>query len=119
MTTNFRPPSSMILLSSKGAGHKFSAHITPQHNGVVERKKRTLQELTRVMLHANNLPYYFQAEAMNTGYHIHNRELTIFRLKPRIYLTMSFGKVENQMLNTFMSLAASSTSCKIMSKEER
>ena len=30
---------------------EFSALITPQQNGVVERKNRVIQEMTRAMLH--------------------------------------------------------------------
>ena len=56
--------------SDKGITHEFSAPITPQQNGVVERKNRTIQESARVMLHAKNLPYYFWAEAMSTACYI-------------------------------------------------
>jgi hypothetical protein len=59
--------------SGEGIKHEFSSLITSQQNGVVERKNKTLQESTRVMLHAKHLPYYFWAEAMNTTCHIHNR----------------------------------------------
>jgi len=61
------------LCTGEGTKHEFSSPITPQQNGVVERKSRTLQELARVMLHAKHLPYYFWAEAMNTTCHVHNR----------------------------------------------
>ena len=57
----------------EGIHHEFSAPITPQQNGVVERKNRTLQEMARVMIHAKNLPLCFWAEAVNTACHIHNR----------------------------------------------
>jgi len=40
---------------------------------VVERKNRTLQESSRVMLHAKHLPYHLWAEAINTACHVHNR----------------------------------------------
>ena len=33
-----------------GINHDFSAPRTPQQNGVVERKNRTLQEMARTML---------------------------------------------------------------------
>ena len=46
--------------------HNFSTPRTPQQNGVVERKNKTLQEMTRTMLNENNLPKYFWAEAVNT-----------------------------------------------------
>ena len=39
-----------------GIGHNFSAPRTPQQNGVVERKNRTLEEMARTMLCENNLP---------------------------------------------------------------
>ncbi|PNY11358.1 gag-pol polyprotein, partial [Trifolium pratense] len=59
--------------ASEGIMHEFASPITPQQNGVVERKNRTLQESARVMLHAKKLPYTFWAEALNTAYYIHNR----------------------------------------------
>ncbi|PNY10358.1 retrotransposon-related protein, partial [Trifolium pratense] len=59
--------------ASKGILQEFSSPGTPQQNGVVERKNRTIQESARVMLHAKNLPLYFWAEAMNTACYIHNR----------------------------------------------
>lgn len=59
--------------SSEEIRHEFSSPITPQQNGVVERKNKTLQDSPRVMLHAKHLPYYFWAEAMNTTCHVHNR----------------------------------------------
>jgi transposase InsO family protein len=37
--------------ADEGIRHEFSSPITPQQNGVVERKNRTLQESARVMLH--------------------------------------------------------------------
>jgi len=45
--------------TSERIKHEFSSPITPQQNGVVQRKSRTLQESARVMLHAKHLPYYF------------------------------------------------------------
>ena len=57
----------------EGIHHEFYAPITPQQNGVVERKNRTLQEMARVMIHAKNLPLCFLAKAVNTVYLIHNR----------------------------------------------
>jgi transposase InsO family protein len=59
--------------TEEGIKHEFSSPITPQQNGVVKRKNRTLQESARVLLHAKHLPYRFWAEAMNTACHIHNR----------------------------------------------
>ncbi|KAH9716423.1 hypothetical protein KPL71_021459 [Citrus sinensis] len=48
---------------------------TPQQNGVVERKNRSIQEMTRIMLNENSLPKYFWAEAVNTACYVLNRVL--------------------------------------------
>ncbi|KAA0067336.1 gag-pol polyprotein [Cucumis melo var. makuwa] len=61
---------------TEGIHHEFAAPITPQQNGVVERKNRMLQEMARVMIHAKNLPLNFWTEAVNTACHIHNRVTT-------------------------------------------
>ena len=50
-----------------GIEHEFSAARTPQQNGVVERKNRTLIEAARTMLEESKLPTYFWAEAVNTA----------------------------------------------------
>jgi len=42
-----------------GINHNFFAPRTPQQNGVVERKSRSLKELARTMLNENSLPKYF------------------------------------------------------------
>ena len=42
-----------------GFQHNFSFPRTPQQNGVVERKNRTLQEMARTMLCENNLSKHF------------------------------------------------------------
>jgi hypothetical protein len=53
--------------------HEFSSPITPQQNGVVERKNRVIHEMTRVMIHSKNLAQHFWGEVVNTACHIINR----------------------------------------------
>ncbi|KAK9180632.1 hypothetical protein WN944_023765 [Citrus x changshan-huyou] len=55
--------------------HQFSSLRTPQQNGVVERKNKSIQEMARTMLNENNLPKYFWAEAVNTACYVLNRVL--------------------------------------------
>ena len=52
--------------------HNFLAPRTPQQNGVVERKNRSLQEMARTMLNEFSLPKYFWAEAISTSCYVIN-----------------------------------------------
>ncbi|KAM5546528.1 hypothetical protein ABKV19_002354, partial [Rosa sericea] len=56
-----------------GVSHEFSAPITPQQNGIVERKNRVLLDMARVMLHAAGLSTNFWAEAISTACYTINR----------------------------------------------
>ncbi|KAI5332732.1 hypothetical protein L3X38_022861 [Prunus dulcis] len=46
---------------------------TPQQNGVVDRKNRTIVEMAKAMLHKKGLPYYLWAEAVHTAVYLLNR----------------------------------------------
>ncbi|CAM8889681.1 unnamed protein product [Rhodiola kirilowii] len=50
-----------------GVTHQLASPNTPQQNGVVERKNRTIHEMARVMLHAKKVPLKFWSEAMNAA----------------------------------------------------
>ena len=56
-----------------GTSHNFSAPRTPQQNGGVERKNRTLVNIARNMIIESNLPQSFWAKAVNTAFHVTNR----------------------------------------------
>ncbi|KAL8090564.1 hypothetical protein AgCh_039861 [Apium graveolens] len=58
-----------------GIKQEFSAPGTPQQNGVVERKNRTLIEATRIMLEEAKLSTYFWAEAVQTACFTQNATL--------------------------------------------
>ena len=55
------------LCNENGIDHNFSTLRTPQQNGVVERKNRTLEEMARTMLCENSQPKYFWAAAIHTA----------------------------------------------------
>jgi hypothetical protein len=68
-----------------GFTHNFSAPRTPQQNGVVECKNRSLQEMARTMLNEHSLPKYFWAEAVNTACYIINRVVIRSKLEKTPY----------------------------------
>ena len=57
------------FLEEEGIKHEFSAPYTPQQNGVVERKNRTLIDMARTMLGEFKTPECFWSEAVNTACH--------------------------------------------------
>ncbi|CAN1825372.1 Retrovirus-related Pol polyprotein from transposon TNT 1-94 [Linum perenne] len=73
------------LCNDYGIRHNFSAPRTPQQNGVVERKNRTLVEIARTLLHDFGLPKIFWGEAVNTACYITNRALVRSPLKKTPY----------------------------------
>ena len=74
MAANLRMQNSSNFVTH-GYLHEFSCPRTPQQNGVVKRKNRTLSEMARVMLNQFSLPRYLWAEAVNTACYILNRVL--------------------------------------------
>lgn len=55
----FENASFKTFFDENGIKHNFSCARTPQQNGVVERKNRTLQEMARTMLNESNVENYF------------------------------------------------------------
>ena len=58
-----------------GISDSFSTPRTPQQNGVVERKNRSLEKLARTMLNESKLPKYLWADAVNTTTYVLNKTL--------------------------------------------
>jgi transposase InsO family protein len=69
----FENPKFEEFCLSYGIQQEFSSPITPQQNGVVERKNRVNQEMARVMIHSKRLAQHFWGEAVNIACHIINR----------------------------------------------
>ena len=56
-----------------GIRRQLSTPKTPQQNGVVERKNRTVQEMARTMLNESKVGDRFWREAIHTSVYIQNR----------------------------------------------
>jgi transposase InsO family protein len=65
--TEFKNSQIERFLEEEGIKHEFSSPYTPQQNGVVERKNRTLLGMARTMLDEYKTPDRFWAEAINTA----------------------------------------------------
>ncbi|GJW96018.1 putative ribonuclease H-like domain-containing protein [Tanacetum coccineum] len=86
----------------KDIKREYSIAMTPQQNGVTERRNRTLIEAARTMLVDSKLPTTFWAEAVSTACYVQNRVLVVkphnktpyelFRgLKPALSFMRPFG----------------------------
>ena len=86
--TEFKNSGLDDYLDELGITHELSAPYTPQQNGVVERKNRTLAEMARTMLDEYKTPRRFWIEAIDTACHIINR----------VYLHKFFKKTAYELL---------------------
>ncbi|XP_071728341.1 uncharacterized protein [Rutidosis leptorrhynchoides] len=91
-------------LDQAGITHQTSAARTPQQNGVVERRNRTLVEAARTMLVYSKLPPSLWAEAVNTACFTQNRSIInrrfdktpyelLFNRRPNVKYFRIFGCV--------------------------
>nr|GFA60378.1 hypothetical protein [Tanacetum cinerariifolium] len=64
-----------VYFAAEGIQHQTSVARTPEQNGVVERRNRTLVEAARTMLSAAKVPLFFWAEAIATACFTQNRSL--------------------------------------------
>ncbi|GJX44922.1 zinc finger, CCHC-type containing protein [Tanacetum coccineum] len=97
-----------------GIARQLTAPYSPQQNGVVERRNRTIMSTTRCMMKATNMPQNFWAEAVRHAIYILNSVPTkaleditpyeaIKRRKPnlenlRVFGCIAYAKVPSQRL---------------------
>jgi transposase InsO family protein len=92
--TEFKNSQIEGFLEEEGIKHKFSSPYTPQQNGVVERKNRTLLDMARTMLDEYKTPDQFWAEAINTAYYSISR-LYLHRILKKTSYELLTGKKPN------------------------
>jgi hypothetical protein len=89
-------------LEEEGIKHEFSAPYTPQQNGVVERKNRTLIDMARTM-HGEffKTPERFWSEVVNTACHAINRLYLHRLLKKTLYELLTGNKPNVSYIRVF------------------
>jgi hypothetical protein len=101
------------FLEEEGIKHEFFAPYTPQQNGVVERKNRTLIDMTRTMLGEFKMPERFWSEAVNTSCHAINRVYLHRLLKKTSYELLTGNKPNVSYIRVFGS------KCYMLVKKDR
>ncbi|GJU49520.1 retrovirus-related pol polyprotein from transposon TNT 1-94 [Tanacetum coccineum] len=91
-------------LLTEGIRHETSTARTPEQNGVVERRNRTLVEAARTMLSAAKVPLFFWAEAIATTCFTQNRSLVIPRHEKTPYHIINARKPSVKFFHIFGSL---------------
>jgi transposase InsO family protein len=92
--TEFKNTNIEEYLDEEGIGHELSVPYTPQQNGIVERKNRTLIEAARTMLDEYKTSDSFWAEAINTACHAINH-LYLHKLRHKTAYELLIGKKPN------------------------
>jgi hypothetical protein len=92
--TEFKNSQIEGFLEEEGIKHEFSSPYTPQQNGVVERKNRTLLDMARTMLDEYKTSDRFWAEAVNTACYAINR-LYLHRILKKTSYELLTGKKPN------------------------
>ncbi|GKF36703.1 retrovirus-related pol polyprotein from transposon TNT 1-94, partial [Tanacetum coccineum] len=77
---------------------------TPQQNGVVERRNRTLVEAARTMLIFSRTPLFLWAEAIATAYYTQNRSIIHRRFDKTPYELINGRKLDISFLHVFGAL---------------
>ncbi|GJZ57014.1 retrovirus-related pol polyprotein from transposon TNT 1-94 [Tanacetum coccineum] len=84
--------------------HQTSVARTPQQNGVVERRNRTLVEAARTMFIFSKAPLFMWAEAINTACYTQNRSQVHLRYNKNPYELMHDNKPDLSFLHVFSPL---------------
>ncbi|GJS63355.1 retrovirus-related pol polyprotein from transposon TNT 1-94 [Tanacetum coccineum] len=99
--TEFKNKTLAKFFDEVGISQKFSATRTPQQNGVVERRNRTLVEDARTMLTFANLPLFLWAEAIATTCFIQNRPIIHKRFDKTPYELINKRKPNIKFFHVF------------------
>nr|GFD38150.1 retrovirus-related Pol polyprotein from transposon TNT 1-94 [Tanacetum cinerariifolium] len=93
-----------VYFDSVGISHQMSSVRTPQQNGVVERRNRTLVEADRTMLIFSHAPLFLWAEAIATACFTQNRSIIHRRFNKTPYELINGRKSDISFLHVFGAL---------------
>nr|GEX47048.1 hypothetical protein [Tanacetum cinerariifolium] len=99
--TEFLNQTLHAYFATEGIQHQTSVARTPEQNGIVERRNRTLVEAARTMLSAANVPLFFWAEAIATACFTQNRSLVIPRHEKTPYHIINDWKPSVKFFHIF------------------
>ncbi|GJU97123.1 retrovirus-related pol polyprotein from transposon TNT 1-94 [Tanacetum coccineum] len=89
------------FFKQEGIEHQTSTSRTPEQNGVVERRNRTLVEAAQMMLSASKLPLFFCAESIATACYTQNRSIIILTHEKMAYHIINDRKPSIKHLHIF------------------
>ena len=87
--------------NEKGISQNFSSPTTPEQNGVVERKNKTLIDAARTMLNGSPLSTTYWAEGVNTACHSQNKSIYVKRHKKIAYEILKKKKPDVSYFHVF------------------
>nr|GFA30622.1 hypothetical protein [Tanacetum cinerariifolium] len=102
--TEFLNQTLHAYFATEGILHQTSVARTPEQNGVVKRRNRTLVEASRTMLSAAKVSLFFWAEAIATACFTQNRSLVIPRHEKTPYHIINDQKPSVKFFYIFGSL---------------
>ncbi|GJS27258.1 retrovirus-related pol polyprotein from transposon TNT 1-94 [Tanacetum coccineum] len=102
--TEFKNQVLQEYFKSVGITHQASSVCTPQQNGVVERRNRTLVEAARTMLIFSHAPLFLWAEAIATACYTQNRSIIHRRFDKTPYELINGRKPDISFLHVFGAL---------------
>nr|GFC66113.1 hypothetical protein [Tanacetum cinerariifolium] len=102
--TEFLNQTLFAYFATEGIQHQTSVARTPEQNGIVERRNRTLVEADRTMLSATKVPLFFWAKAITTACFTQNRSLVIPRHEKTPYHIINDRKPSVKFFHIFCSV---------------
>nr|GEU70870.1 retrovirus-related Pol polyprotein from transposon TNT 1-94 [Tanacetum cinerariifolium] len=114
--TEFKNQVLKEYFDSVGISHQMSSIQTPQQNGVVERRNRSLVEAARTMLIFSHAPLFLWAEAIATTCFTQNRSIIHRRFNKTPYELINGRKQDISFLHVFGALCYPKNDCEYIGK---